>query len=368
VFAVTKLDAHLHHFNGVWFAYLLPAWAWVDGPREERGRWIRASIGVQLASLAVLLGAFVAFVHEHGGTRSFTYGTTLGNQMGVARTVLHYAPASSIRSTVPNLQYFPHELQSLLELLGPRERPPGNLPLADLRIHYGDDPARRAALRDADAGVEALIYSAAESAVRTQAFCFVAITLVASGTHAQVTLRASVDSLGRQAHGDSGILTDPTMSSDGRFIAFDSAAANLVTGDANGQVDVFVRDRRAGTTELVSVDSAGHQGNGWSWDPSISGDGRFVVFDSLASNLVPGDTNGSYDIFLRDRLLGTTERVSIGPEGVQANSDSFDPVISADGSCVAFESFARNLTAATRTPIGTSSCSTAARGEPSASA
>jgi len=140
VFAVTKLDAHLHHFNGVWFAYLLPAWAWVDGLARSGGRWIRAVVGVQLASLAVLLGAFVAFVHEHGGTRSFTYGTTLGNQMGVARTVLHYAPASSIRSTVPNLQYFPHELQSLLELLGPRERPPGNLPLADLRIHYGDDP------------------------------------------------------------------------------------------------------------------------------------------------------------------------------------------------------------------------------------
>jgi hypothetical protein len=140
VFAATKLDAHLHHFNGVWFAYLLPAWALIDGLAKGGARWIRAVVGVQLASLAVLLVAFVAFVHEHGGTRSFTYGTTLGSQMGVARTVLQYSPQSTIRSSVQNLQYFPHELQSLIELLGPSERPKGSLPLAELRIHYGDDP------------------------------------------------------------------------------------------------------------------------------------------------------------------------------------------------------------------------------------
>jgi hypothetical protein len=138
VFATTKLDARLHHFNGVWFAYLLPAWTWIDGLAKDRARPVRALLGVQLASLALLLASFVGFVHAHGGTRSLTFGTTLGNQIGVARTVLQYAPESEIRSSVPNVQYFPHELSSLIELLGPR--PKGALPLASLRIHYGDDP------------------------------------------------------------------------------------------------------------------------------------------------------------------------------------------------------------------------------------
>jgi hypothetical protein len=140
VFAATRLDAQLHHFNGVWLAYLLPAWTWVDGLAKAYGRAIRALLAVQLASLAFLLVSFVGFIHANAGTRSLDYGTTLGNQMGVARTVLQYAPESAIRSSVPNVQYFPHELQSLIELLGPSERPKGNLPLADLRIHYGEDP------------------------------------------------------------------------------------------------------------------------------------------------------------------------------------------------------------------------------------
>jgi len=140
VFAATRLDTQLHHFNGVWLAYLFPAWTWTDGLLKEHGRPVRALIGMQLGSLAVLLASFVGFVHEYAGTRSFRYGTTLGNQMGVARTVLQYAPESAIHSSVPSLQAFPHELSSLLELLGPTDRPKGNLPLADLRIHYGDDP------------------------------------------------------------------------------------------------------------------------------------------------------------------------------------------------------------------------------------
>jgi hypothetical protein len=140
VFAVTRLDAGLHHFNGVWFAFLLPAWTWIDGIARERAGAIRALVGVQLASLALLLASFVGFVHVNAGTRSLTYGTTLSNQMGVARTVLQYAPESAIRSSVPSIQSFPHELSSLLDLLGPTDRPKGNLPRADLRIHYGENP------------------------------------------------------------------------------------------------------------------------------------------------------------------------------------------------------------------------------------
>ncbi len=173
---------------------------------------------------------------------------------------------------------------------------------------------------------------------------FLVVLALASASHAQVTQRVSVDSFGRQAEGDSGLLEDPSFSIDGRFVAFDSGAANLIPPGASGTWHVFVRDRRSGSTEIVSVDSTGRPGNNYSYAPSISADGRYVVFHSSATNLIPDDTNGSYDIFLRDRLLGTTERVSIGPEGVQANSDSFEPVISADGTCVAFASFARNLT------------------------
>jgi hypothetical protein len=135
------------------------------------------------------------------------------------------------------------------------------------------------------------------------------------------------------------------MSSDGRFVAFESAASDLVAGDVNGRVDIFVRDRLAGTTELVSVDSNGAQADGNSHFATISADGRFVAFHSLADNLVPGDTNGHEDIFIRDRQLGTTERVNLGPGGVQGDADSSCPVISLDGRFVAFESQALNLAA-----------------------
>lgn len=95
--------------------------------------------------------------------------------------------------------------------------------------------------------------------------------------------------------------------------------------------DVFVRDRQEGTTERVSEGDSGDHANGDSSEPSISEDGRLVVFSSNASNLVPGDSNGAQDIFVYDRLAGTTERVSVGNGSVQANQPSFDPMISADG-------------------------------------
>jgi Tol biopolymer transport system component len=140
---------------------------------------------------------------------------------------------------------------------------------------------------------------------------------------------------------------DPSLSADGRFVAFRSFANNLVPGDTNGDHDIFVRDRQAGRTERVSVSSKGVQGNAQSLYPSLSADGRFVAFYSDASNLVPGDTNGTVfggDTFVRDRRTGRTQRVSIGPGGVQGDEASlFAVAISAGGRFVAFNSGASNL-------------------------
>jgi Tol biopolymer transport system component len=142
-----------------------------------------------------------------------------------------------------------------------------------------------------------------------------------------------------------GVSDFPSLSGDGRYVAFSSVATNLVTGDTNGKIDVFVRDRTGDTTERVSVTSSEAQVNGDSGNPSISADGRYVAFESRATNLVTGDTNGESDVFVRDRLLGTTIRVSRSTGGTQGNKGSFAPSISADGRYVAFHSYASNLVA-----------------------
>jgi Tol biopolymer transport system component len=154
------------------------------------------------------------------------------------------------------------------------------------------------------------------------------------------TERVSVDSVGVQGNGTS---ERPSISADGRYVAFQSAATNLVSGDTNGESDVFVHDRQSDATGLVSVDSVGAQGNGQSGAPSISADGRYVVFSSSATNLVSTDTNGESDIFVHDRQSGATELVSVDSPGVQGNSDSWEPWISANGRYVAFWSYATNL-------------------------
>src|SRR4028118_470546 len=120
--------------------------------------------------------------------------------------------------------------------------------------------------------------------------------------------RVSVDSAGNQGNAYSG---NPSISADGRFVAFYSEASNLVPGDTNDETDIFVRDTLTHTITRVSVDSAGNQANRNSSTPSISADGRFVAFESFAFNLVPGDTNSSYDIFVRDTLTNTTTCVSV---------------------------------------------------------
>lgn len=150
------------------------------------------------------------------------------------------------------------------------------------------------------------------------------------------TERVSVASDGSQANGHSYY---PSLSADGRWVAFQSEATNLVPDDRNGRSDIFVRDRVAGTTERL----CGVEGNGSSSHPSISADGALVAFSSAASNLVPGDTNGRLDIFVCDRLAGTIERVSVSATGEQGNGDSILPWISGDGRFVAFKSLASNL-------------------------
>jgi len=156
-----------------------------------------------------------------------------------------------------------------------------------------------------------------------------------------VTRRISLATDGTQGNQNSA---DPAISADGRFVAFASLSGNLVPFDTNQHTDVFVRDRLAGTLELVSVSSTGVQGNVYSWFPSISADGRYVAFSSRSINLVPGETNGSIeDIFVRDRQAGTTERVSVDSGGILGNLPSLFPSISADGRYVAFTSQATNL-------------------------
>jgi Tol biopolymer transport system component len=154
------------------------------------------------------------------------------------------------------------------------------------------------------------------------------------------TARISVATSG--AEGNSGSFSS-SISSSGRYMAFDSTASNLVAGDTNGESDVFLRDKVPGTTVRVSVATDGTQGNSYSYAPALSASGQFVAFDSNASNLVAGDTNGVSDVFLRDTVAGTTIRVSVATEGTQSSSDSYCSSISADGRYVTFFSDASNL-------------------------
>jgi Tol biopolymer transport system component len=154
------------------------------------------------------------------------------------------------------------------------------------------------------------------------------------------TTRVSISSTGGEANGDSFA---PAISSDGRYVAFASAASNLVDGDTNDANDVFVRDRQANTTTRVSVGFDGSQANGGSDQPSLSGDGRLVAFTSAATNIAPDDLNANRDAFVYDRQTGTAVNISVDSTGLQADLDSFTPQLSANGRFVAYTSFADNL-------------------------
>ena len=145
---------------------------------------------------------------------------------------------------------------------------------------------------------------------------------------------------------ETGLSSEPSISAEGRYVAFTSYASNLVFGDSNNTADVFVRDLVNGTTQRVSITNGGFELNNQSRNPSISADGRYVAFESDADNLVPGDINEFIDIFVRDLVNGTTKLVSISKDGSPSlTSPSLNPSISADGHYVVFESFADNLVA-----------------------
>lgn len=155
-----------------------------------------------------------------------------------------------------------------------------------------------------------------------------------------LTSRISVSSLGIEGNGRS---SESSISGDGRYVVFSSDATNLAGGDTNGVTDVFLHDRNTGQTTRISLSSMGTQGNGASFSPSISQDGRFLTFVSEATNLVSGDTNGRLDIFVHDLITGSTNIVSLSSTGIQTNGDSRNPSISRDGRYVVFDSSAINL-------------------------
>ena len=173
--------------------------------------------------------------------------------------------------------------------------------------------------------------------------------VVASAALANTAVRVSVAANGSQANDSSFIGSTAAVSADGRYVVFTSSATNLVADDTNGVSDAFVRDTVNGTTERASVSSAGAEADGETLSASISADGRYVAFSSRAGNLVAGDTNDWSDVFVRDRVAGTTRRVSVSTLGVQSTAPAgeFDynltGAISSDGRFVVFSSLGAGM-------------------------
>lgn len=159
----------------------------------------------------------------------------------------------------------------------------------------------------------------------------------ARGNHGWVE---RVSSSGSQGTGDS---EPAAVSSNGRYVLFQSTASDLVPGDTNGTTDVFLRDRWAGRTERVSVGTGGNQGNSFSAAASMTDDARYIAFNSYATNLAPGDTNGQFDGFVHDRHTGATRRVTVSSTGAQGNERSFVAGFSGNGRYLSIVSDASNL-------------------------
>lgn len=189
----------------------------------------------------------------------------------------------------------------------------------------------------------------------TLPFLFTSLALAAASTSTDAqswttTTRVSVSSAGVEGNGASITRSDAlvALSANGRFVAFNSSASNLVAGDTNGVPDIFVHDLLLGTTERVSGSSSGQQESGdgsgqGSYGVALSGDGRFVAFHSYSPNLVAGDSGNQCDVFVRDRLTGITTRASVAPSNKSPNGPSQFPALSADGHYVLFDSMASNL-------------------------
>lgn len=183
------------------------------------------------------------------------------------------------------------------------------------------------------------------------AFSSTATNLVANDTNGkedvflydvdmQTIVRCSVDSNGVEGNNNS---FTPSVSDDGMYVTFTSSSTNLAADDTNSVLDVFVYNTQTGTTTLVSRHSDGTLGDGASYDCKISGNGQFIVYRSLATNLIDTDTNSRLDIFMLDMNDSSTTRVSVSTDGIEGNGDSIQPSISRDGTMVAFASTANNL-------------------------
>jgi Tol biopolymer transport system component len=173
---------------------------------------------------------------------------------------------------------------------------------------------------------------------------FVVLIPASSEGAPQNNILVSQDSLDTNFADASGAYSyAPSVSSDGNYVAFQSLTADRRDGDRNTVEDVFRRDVAQSATVLVSLSNDGRQGNNRSYAPDMTADGATVVFESLASNLVPGDNNNTSDIFLRDLTAQTTTRISIASDGGDSNGASFRPAISSDGAFIAFCSRATNL-------------------------
>jgi murein DD-endopeptidase MepM/ murein hydrolase activator NlpD/Tol biopolymer transport system component len=220
---------------------------------------------------------------------------------------------------------------------------------------WPDGPARAAAL-SADGRIVALTTRAGNlDPVRPDANGYDDLYLYHRSTGRLILVSRGQD--GAAANGGSGA---PAITVDGSVVAFYSWASNLVADDTNAVQDAFVYDVAAQRLERVSLSSAGVQANDRAGEasgtlrPALSLDGRFVAFQAIAANLVPGDSNGVADVFVHDRQTGETVRVSVGPNGEQANGPSTRPVLSADGRVVVFQSTATNLDPDLPVPTGAS--------------
>jgi Tol biopolymer transport system component len=175
---------------------------------------------------------------------------------------------------------------------------------------------------------------------------FAAVTGGSAGVFVHDRVAETTAAIVPEGNGPSGA-GGVSISGDGRLVAFDSVATNLIADDSNRSRDVFVHDREAGTTSRVSVRTSGSQlpGDSGSSGVSVSRDGRFVVFGSTARGVVPGDSNGHEDVFRRELTTGQTLIASVNVFGQSANNSSYSPSVSADGLVVAFTSMAANIVA-----------------------
>lgn len=182
------------------------------------------------------------------------------------------------------------------------------------------------------------------AATRTRPAQYCGTDVFVRDAETATTTRVSVASDGTEAN---GLSSNPGISQNGRHVVFESTAANLVAGDTNGFKDIFARDLVTGATTRISLSDTGGEADGDSFfnnmSGAVSGDGRYVAFVSRAGNLVPGDTNAVSDIFVRDTAAGTTKRVSVASDGTQADNVNPNVSITPDGRYVAFTSDASNL-------------------------